>query len=105
MKSYRQTYSYNFVAIRQQVTLRVECEHLGGGGGVSTQKAEKKPVPNLKFAVVFGFLGCNPPSLHFEILFSILAKISKDVRNIMLTSIRLSFHMGRKCFFIRSMQL
>ena len=26
-----------------------------------TEKNRKKPVPNLKFAVAFGFLGCNPP--------------------------------------------
>ena len=30
------------------------------------KKKRKKPtVPNLKFAEVFGFLGCNPPTLSF----------------------------------------
>ena len=39
----------------------------GGRGGVEAQKTEKNRknreilVQNLKFAVVFGFLGCNPP--------------------------------------------
>ena len=29
----------------------------GGGGGVCNPKNRKKPVPNLKFAVAFGFFG------------------------------------------------
>ena len=32
-----------------------------GGGGVVTQKKTEKTALNLKFAVAFGFLGCNPP--------------------------------------------
>ena len=57
-----------------QFTVHLSDKTLGGGGGgVATQKnrkkPKKKPVPNLKFAVAFGFFSVF---WYFSVFFGIL---------------------------------
>ena len=50
---------------RARQCLATNTPSAGGGGGGATQKnqkkTKKKQVPNLKFAVAFGFFGLQPP--------------------------------------------
>ena len=63
-----------------------------------TEKKPKKPVPNLKFAVAFGFfLGCNPPPPpHCH-------HLSKKFKSWFTPFIRLQFG-TMSCAFLRSAQ-